>query len=424
MDDVFFGAVADDFTGASDLAAMLARGGVPVTLRLGVPEGAADTTPFEVVALKIRSVPPEDAAAQARAAAKWLRGQGAKRLFWKYCSTFDSTPRGNIGPVAEALLGELGADRTIHCPAFPENGRRVFMGHLFVGDQPLHESPMKDHPLNPMKDSSLQRLLAPQVLRRTGLIPFPTVRAGVDAVRDALEAPGAPAHMVADAVEDADLATLAEAARDLALVCGGSALAAPLPALWRASGALAPVEAAPPPAPAPGRLVLSGSCSAATRVQVARYLDAGAAGYRLDPLELAKRGGAALEDARRWLSAQPAEADTIVYATAAPGDVAAAQEALGPARAGAVVEDALARLAVDARAAGIGRIVVAGGETAGAVVGALGTTRLRIGAEIAPGVPWCHDGALALALKSGNFGGDAFFADAFAMLEGGAVAAQ
>ena len=414
MSNTFFGAIADDFTGATDLAAMLARAGVPVTLRIGLPD-AGETAPasaFEVIALKIRNVPPEDAVAEARAALNWLRARGARRVFWKYCSTFDSTSRGNIGPVADALMSDLRVDRTVHCPAFPENGRRVFMGNLFVGDLPLHESPMKDHPLTPMRDANLMRLLAPQVQRQTGLVPFPVVRAGADAVRDAMERLSG--HVVLDALEDADLAVLAEAIHDLPLICGGSAVAQPLPAIWARAGAVAQADDAPLPDAGPGRIVLSGSCSAMTRAQVGTYLD-GASGYRLDPLELAQGG---LKDARAWLAAQRPDAPKIIYATAEPKAVAAAQEALGVARAGALVEDALAQLAVDARGMGIGRIVVAGGETSGAVTRALDVDRLRIGPEIAPGVPWCFAGdGTALALKSGNFGAESFFADAFGMLE-------
>ncbi|TFL19769.1 four-carbon acid sugar kinase family protein [Jannaschia formosa] len=417
----FFGAIADDFTGASDLAAMLARAGVPVTLRVGLPEANAPGTPFEVIALKIRTVPPEDAVAEARAALRWLRAKGAQRVFWKYCSTFDSTPRGNIGTVADALMSDLQVDATIHCPAFPENGRRVFMGKLFVGEEPLDESPMKHHPLTPMRDADLRRLLSPQVGRPTGLVPFPVVRAGPKAVRDALAKLSG--HVVVDAVEDGDLRVIAEACRDMRLICGGSAIAAPLPALWRAAGVMDAASAEPLPVPRPGRLVLSGSCSAMTRAQVGAYLDAGASGYRLEPEELA-RGG--LAEARAWLAQQDPDADKILFATAPPNAVAAAQEALGPARAGALVEDALAKLAADAVRAGIGRIVVAGGETSGAVIRALGTDRLRIGPEIAPGVPWCFTGdGVAVALKSGNFGGPDFFTHAFEMLDaGGSVAAQ
>ncbi|MCK0165977.1 four-carbon acid sugar kinase family protein [Jannaschia sp. S6380] len=419
MSGTFFGAIADDFTGATDLAAMLSRAGVPVTLRIGVPKGPETATAFEVVALKIRTIPPEDAVAEARAALKWLRGQGARRIFWKYCSTFDSTPRGNIGPVADALMSDLDVDRTVHCPAFPENGRRVFMGNLFVGDQPLDESPMKDHPLTPMRDADLQRLLQPQVQRQTGLIAFPTVRAGAGAIRDAIARQAG--HVVVDAVEDADLDVIAAAISDMELVCGGSAVARPLPALWAEAGELNRGENEPAPDVSPGRIVLSGSCSAMTRAQVGAYLDAGAIGYRLDPRDLAQDG---VRDARAWLAAQDPEADKIVFATAEPKVVQAAQEALGVTRAGTLVEEAMAVLAQDARAMGIGRIVVAGGETSGAVTRALDVDRLRIGPEIAPGVPWCFAGnGSALALKSGNFGAATFFADAFSLLDKGAAVA-
>ncbi|MEM8823814.1 MAG: 3-oxo-tetronate kinase [Pseudomonadota bacterium] len=415
MASAFFGAIADDFTGATDLAAMIARGGVAVTLRIGLPDDdAPPATPFEVIALKIRTIPPEEAMAEARAALRWLRGQGVARVFWKYCSTFDSTPRGNIGPVADALMCDLEIDRTVHCPAFPENGRRVFMGHLFVGDQPLHESPMKDHPLTPMRDSDLTRLLTPQVQRQVGRVTLPVVRAGASDVRQALET--VHGHVVLDAVEDGDLGVLADAIQDMPLICGGSAIAEPLPGLWRAAGTMAA-----PPEPVPeiggGRLVLSGSCSAMTRAQVSAYLERGV-GYRLDPIELASGG---LDDARAWLKTRAPGEDKIVFATADPKTVAAAQEQLGVARAGGLVEDALAQLAQDARAFGIARIVVAGGETSGAVTRALGIRTLRIGPEIAPGVPWCFaEGGLALALKSGNFGSEDFFSEAFEMLDAGA----
>jgi uncharacterized protein YgbK (DUF1537 family) len=409
MKDVFFGAIADDFTGASDLAAMIARAGVPVTLRIGLPADGGSTA-FEVIALKTRTVPPEDAVAQSCAALRWLRARGAERVFFKYCSTFDSTPRGNIGPVAEALMSEMGVDRTIHCPAFPENGRRVFMGHLFVGEAPLHESPMKDHPLTPMRDSDLVRLLAAQAHRPVVRVTLPVVRG--EALPAVLEEVSG--HAVVDAVEEADLASVARAVAGMPLICGGSAVAAPLATIWRQGDATG--SAPPPPTPGPGRLVLSGSCSEMTRVQVATYLET-AAGFRLDPVEL-DRGG--LAAARDWLAAQPPEADKIVFATAEPREVAAAQQELGAARAGSLVEEALARLALDAKAAGLSRIVVAGGETSGAVTRAIGVDALRIGPEIAPGVPWCFaaDG-LALALKSGNFGARTFFADAFALLDAG-----
>ncbi|GHE03714.1 HPr kinase [Defluviimonas sp. 20V17] len=416
------GAIADDFTGATDLAGLLARSGARVTLRIGVPDAPdPDPAPFEVIALKIRTLPADQAVASARAALGWLRAAGARRFFWKYCSTFDSTPRGNIGPVAEALMTELGAAQTIYCPAFPENGRAVFMGNLFVGRQPLAESPMKDHPLTPMRDSNLMRLLAPQVRSKVGLADRLTVARGPEALRaelDRLAGEGI-AHVIVDAVADADLQVIARACQDLPLITGGSALAMPLAGLYAATGRpKAGAGAAAPPAPGPGAVVLSGSCSAMTRAQVAAYEASGRPALRLDPVKLALEGvGAALG----WLSTQDLSAAPLIYATAEPEAVRAAQDRLGIERAGAVVEAALATLAVAARDRGARRFVVAGGETAGAVTSALGVSRLDIGAEIAPGVPWCyaHSGgvAVALALKSGNFGQQDFFAHALSMLE-------
>lgn len=410
------GCIADDFTGATDLAGILARSGARVSLRIGVPGTApADPAPFEVIALKIRTAPREEAVAEARAALAWLRGAGAVRAFWKYCSTFDSTPQGNIGPVADALMETLGTTQTIHCPAFPENGRRVFMGRLFVGQDPLAESPMKDHPLTPMRDSNLMRLLAPQVQGAVGLVDWPTVAQGPAALRNRLATLTDTPHAIVDAVSDADLATIAEACRDMTLLCGGSALALPLPALFGVAEEGA--RPAPPSLPA-GAVVLSGSCSAMTRAQVAAHSAAGAPAHRLDPLSLADGTGEA--EALAWLAAQDPGHAPMVYATAEPAAVAAAQAALGPG-AGALVEATLARLAVAARDRGIRRIVVAGGETAGAVTRALGVDRLEIGREIAPGVPWTFassgGGPIALALKSGNFGAAGFFADALRALD-------
>lgn len=414
------GCIADDMTGASDLAALLARSGARVSLRFGVPD-ASDGSPddIEVIALKIRTVPVAEAVAQARAALGWLRAAGARRFFWKYCSTFDSTPQGNIGPVAEALMADLGAPATIYAPSFPENGRTVWMGNLFVGRQPLAESPMRDHPLTPMRDSDLTRLLAPQVRGRVALVDGPTVARGPDAIRAAFDAAVADgvAHVVTDAVDDAGLEAIAAALADLPLLTGGSALARPLPALLRAAGMLSPATGAAalalPPGPA---LVLSGSCSAMTRRQVAAMIAAGAPALRLDPLALDRDGVGA---ARDWLAAQSPQTPALVYATAEPEAVRAAQDRLGREVAGALVESAMAQLAQDARARGVTRLVVAGGETSGAVVAALCVRRLVIGPEIAPGVPWtrAQDGAgpFGLALKSGNFGGPAFFAQALAM---------
>ncbi|WP_418592844.1 3-oxo-tetronate kinase [Ponticoccus sp. (in: a-proteobacteria)] len=414
------GAIADDFTGATDLAGLLARSGVPVSLRLGVPDAPpTDTAPFEVIALKCRTEPVDKAVADCRAALKWLQAAGAQRFFWKYCSTFDSTPEGNIGPVAEALMADLGTDQTIYCPAFPENGRSIFMGNLFVGRQPLAESPMKDHPLTPMTDSNLMRLLEPQVTRPVGLADRLTVAQGAEALRAELArlAGEGVAHVVIDAVANEDLYTIAEACRDMPLMTGGSAVAMPLPALWMQDGALKADTAKAPEQIGPGAVVLSGSCSAMTRRQVEAYKATGAVSFRLDPVKLDEEGP---QQALDWLAAQDLGKAPLLYATAEPDQVRAAQAALGREEAGAVVERALAKLAVAARDRGARRIVVAGGETSGAVSQALGIARLDIGAEIAPGVPWCtcdSGGArIAITLKSGNFGAETFFADALGAL--------
>lgn len=423
------GCIADDFTGATDLAGLLARSGVRVSLRMGIParppqgsaeDTAEDTAPIEVIALKCRTAPVAEAVAECRAALDWLRQAGAGRFFWKYCSTFDSTAEGNIGPVAEALMRDLGIDQTIYCPAFPENGRTILMGNLFVGRQPLAESPMKDHPLTPMRDSNLMRLLKPQVTRPVGLVDRLCVARGADAVGSELRALGDQgiAHVVVDAVADGDLDVIAQACRNMKLMTGGSAVAAPLPALWLADGTLAADRRGTAMREeGTGAIVLSGSCSSMTRAQVAAYIERGRPAYRLDPLVLAQDGAQDGEQAALdWLAAQPLDAAPLVYATAEPEEVRRAQDKLGAAKAGQLVERALARLAVAARDRGARRFVVAGGETAGAVTQALKVTRLDVGREIAPGVPWCFaDSAgirIAITLKSGNFGAEDFFAAA------------
>lgn len=422
---VRLGAIADDFTGAADLASALARSGQPVSLRIGVPAGPpADPSTYEVIALKTRTSPAGQAAAEALAALEWLQAAGAERCFWKYCSTFDSTPAGNIGPVAEALMARLGARQTVYCPAFPENGRTVYMGRLFVGDVPLDESPMKDHPLTPMRDSSLLRLLEPQVTAPVGLIAWPVVARGAEAITDALAelAAGGVAHVVIDAISDDDLFAIATACRDMPLLTGGSAVALPLAGFSLTGGAAGDAADAclgsVRPRPAPGTVILSGSASQMSNAQVAAYRATGAPAFQIDPRALAEAG---ISPARRWLEGQDLRRAPMVYSTADPESVRSIQRDLGRGRAAALVEAALAdctRAAVDA---GARRIVVAGGETAGAVTAALGVARLELGPEIAPGVPWCYftrgEDAHAIALKSGNFGAETFFSDALAVLE-------
>ena len=419
------GCIADDFTGATDLAALLARSGVSVSLRIGVPaagEPATDAAEFEVIALKIRTAPVANALKQAAHALGWLQQAGAQKIFWKYCSTFDSTDEGNIGPVAEMLMEKLGARQTIYCPAFPQNGRSVYMGHLFVGRQLLSESPMKDHPLTPMRQSDIVCLLQPQVRGGTGLIDRNTVLQGASAVSRELEklAGYGIAHVVVDALSDNDLATISAAVMDMPLLTGGSAIAGELPRLYVKHGLVAAPEENRQTFRqeiGPGQIVLSGSCSAMTRKQVAHY-SAKVASLQLDPVALADDG---TEAARNWLRQRSIEEPKLIYATAEPDAVRHAQEVLGLEKAGQVVEAALAELAEEAFSLGTRRFVIAGGETSGAVTEALGISRLEIGREIAPGVPWTYTTVqgekVALALKSGNFGRETFFTDAFQALE-------
>ena len=414
------GCIADDFTGATDLAGLLARSGVNVSLRIGVPASAPqETAAFEVIALKCRTAPVDDAVAECLDALGWLKRAGATRFFWKYCSTFDSTDKGNIGPVSEALMQALDCRQTIYCPAFPENGRSIFMGNLFVGQQPLAESPMKDHPLTPMRDSNLLRLLQPQVSQAVGLIDRLTVARGSDATAAALTnlRDDDIAHVVVDAVADEDLHTIAAACRHLPLITGGSAIAMPLPALYRQDSLIDDEQMPFTPGALPeGSIVLSGSCSHMTRSQVAHY-KAHAPFYQLDPLSLDAHGD---KEVKQWLKEQSRQSNPLIYATAEPADVKAAQMQLGIDSASQLIEHTLAELAIFARELGFRRFIVAGGESSGAVTHALGVSQLSVSVEIAPGVPWTfcqsEEQTIALALKSGNFGADSFFADAMATL--------
>lgn len=411
------GCIADDVTGATDLANNLVRAGMRVVQTIGVPVQPIDGVDAVVVALKSRTAPVAEAVAQSLAAARWLRAQGAAQLYFKVCSTFDSTPLGNIGPVAQALLEETGERFALVTPAFPENGRTVFKGHLFVGELLLSDSPMRHHPLTPMTDANLVRVLQAQVHgAKVGLIDHRSVAGGVAAVQArfaALRADGV-AFAIADAVTDDDLRTLAAASQQLALVVAGSGLAIGIPALH----GLAPSADAAQLPPAQGtRAIVSGSCSAATQAQVADFQSRGGDAFAIDPLQLAAgvdQAALALAWARPRLGRRP----VLVYATAAPEAVRAVQSQLGVEPAGALVEGALARVAVGLVAAGVGQLLVAGGETSGACVQALGITQLRIGPQIDPGVPWCHAPlpGLHLALKSGNFGGVDFFSRAFELL--------
>jgi uncharacterized protein YgbK (DUF1537 family) len=419
---VLLGCIADDFTGATDLANMLVRGGMRTIQTIGIPRGPlADEVDAVVVALKSRTIPPHEAVEQALRSLAWLKSAGCRQVYFKYCSTFDSTPKGNIGPVTDALMDALQADFTIACPAFPENGRTICHGYLFVGDQPLSESGMKDHPLTPMTDANLVRVLAPQTRRKVGLISYATVACGAAAVREAmgrLRQEGIGIAIV-DALADSDLRTIAEACADLALVTAGSGIGLGIAEHYRKAGLLAhSASAALPPSVQGDAAILSGSCSEATIGQVARWT-ACRPSFRLDPLRLAQDTAHA-DEAIAWALDQKASGPVLIYATAAAQEVRLVQRQLGAVRAGELVEQAFARIARGLVQAGVRKLIVAGGETAGAVVSALGVRALRIGPQIDPGVPWTEsldDPPIALALKSGNFGGPDFFEKALAQLE-------
>ncbi len=434
---ITLGVIADDFTGATDVASMLVRAGLRTVLCIGVPQGAAQpevaAASAVVVALKSRTAPAADAVAESLAALQWLQGAGARQFYFKVCSTFDSTPAGNIGPVAEALMAALGTALALVCPAFPENGRTVFRGHLFVGDELLSDSSMRTHPLTPMTDANLVRVLQAQCQGRVGLLRHDTVARGAAAISErlaALQADGVQL-VVSDAIDNDALRQLAMGAAHLPLWVAGSGLALGLPALLAEQGHVR-LDAGADRLDSPsGRAaVLAGSCSAATQAQVARWIGAGRPALRIDPLVL-HSGAPVADQALAWAAAQTSA--PLFYATADAASLAATQAMLGVAHAGALVEAALARIAQGLVDSGTQRLVVAGGETSGAVVRSLGVHTLRIGAAICPGVPWTQavrsggqatlqpqlqpplQPPLQLALKSGNFGGPEFFTEALAL---------
>src|SRR6201982_1955428 len=424
---VLLGAIADDFTGATDLCNTLVRRGVRAVQLIAVPPLGTEVADAEavVVALKSRTTPAAEAIDKSLAALAWLQGAGARQILFKYCSTFDSTDAGNIGPVAEALMDALDTDFTLFCPAFPENGRTIYLGYLFVGDVLLSESSMHDHPLTPMRDPSLVRVLQRQCRGKVGLVPQYDVSRGAAAIWDAFASlrQAGFRHAIVDAIDDHNLEAIGEAAADFPLITGGAGLALGLPENFRRQGLIgdsAAADALPPVAGA--AVVLSGSCSEATRAQGA-YMRERAPLFTIDRLAAAA-GRNIAEETLAWAAPRLGDRPVLISATAPPEEVAAIQEALGRERAGALVEGIFADIARRLVAHGVRRFVVAGGETAGAVVQALDVTGLRIGRQIDPGVPWTvslpgspGEPALAMALKSGNFGAPDFFLRAFSMLE-------
>ncbi|MFF5251004.1 3-oxo-tetronate kinase [Streptomyces leeuwenhoekii] len=416
------GCIADDFTGGTDVAAAFRRAGLRTALVFGTPD---DTTELPadcdaaVVALKSRSTPAGEAVADSLAAQRWLWTKGAAQVYFKYCSTFDSTPHGNIGPVTDALLDAAGGAVTLHCPASPPNGRTVYQGHLFVHDQLLSDSPLRHHPLNPMTDSALVRLLSAQTRHPVGLVDWTTVRRGVEAVRDAVLAHqrAGVRHVVADALTDDDLAVLGAAVLELPVVAGAAGLAEGLGHAYPSTG-----PAAAEPAPSQGRAaVLAGSCSARTLEQIAQFYAAGLPSLHLDVLAAAS-GRDVTGEALAWYDDQDADLPVLIYASASPEELAAVQAQLGVAEAAAQVEELLGALASHLVERGVRRLLVAGGETSGAVTTALGVRAVLVGEEADPGVPWTYattkTGDLALMLKSGNFGAPDLFVRALAATAG------
>lgn len=419
---ILLGCIADDFTGATDLASMLVHAGMRTVQTIGLPKAPlpADTDAV-VIALKSRTIAAEQAVAESLAALQWLRDAGCRQVYFKYCSTFDSTDQGNIGPVAEALMSALDTPFTIACPAFPENKRTIFKGHLFVGDTLLAESSMRNHPLTPMHDSNLQRVLQGQTAGKVGLIEYSTVAAGRQAIVERMESLKAEGVGIAivDAISNNDLLQIGAACSNLPLVTAGSGIALGLPQNFRAQGLLDTKDAALDLPPTQGlRAIVCGSCSQATQAQLADAIARGTPAYAVDPLRLAANEDQ-VADAMAWAGPLLPQGPVIVYATASSDRVKAAQQQLGVERAGALVEEALAEIARQLVQAGVRQLIVAGGETSGAVVTALQVRSLRIGPTIDPGVPWTVSlGAtpIALALKSGNFGATDFFTKAWSLL--------
>ncbi len=433
--NLLLGCIADDFTGATDLANNLVRAGMRVVQTIGVPDAPlpADCNAV-VIALKSRTIAPAEAVAQSLQALRWLQSQQVKQVYFKYCSTFDSIyrgeVRGNIGPVTEALMQAMDCDFTIATPAFPDNQRTLFKGHLFVGDVLLSESGMKNHPLTPMQDANLVNVLQAQCDKRVGLIDYRCVAKGSEAIAQRiaeLKAQGVSIAVV-DALSNEDLLRLGPALQHMSLVTAGSGVAIGLPANW---GIQPAADSARLPAAHGLQAIVSGSCSVATQGQVAHFVQHGGHAYQLDPLAWPNHTPA--EDIAQhvlaWAAPLLPAAPVLVYSTADASQVKVVQDKRGTQQAGEHTEQVLAMVARGLVKLGVGQLVVAGGETSGACVQALGVTQMSIGAQIDPGVPWCHapcsfasTGSLHLTLKSGNFGSTDFFTKAFNALHAGSAA--
>jgi 3-dehydrotetronate 4-kinase len=415
----FLGCIADDFTGGTDLSSNLVKRGFRTVQTLGVPSGdeKLDEVDAIVVALRSRTIPAGEATGLSIEAVRWLQSKGCEHFYFKYCSTFDSTPAGNIGPVIDALLDELREPFTVVCPAFPDNGRTVYRGYLFVHDQLLDESGMRNHPLTPMTDPNVLRLLAAQTRSRIGLIRFDTIAQGAQVVRKRIaELRDSGVRMaVTDATSNQDLLTLGDAVSDLRLVTGGSGLA-----LGLRTPATDSKSASDVAVPVGQRAILAGSCSRATLGQIEHAKNFYPA-FQIKPIDLEQDYAGTLKSVFSWVGDEFEKGNTLlIYTSENPAEVAAAQSKLGPERSSQLVEQALSEVARELISRGVRQLIVAGGETSGAVVNALKIRALRIGKEISPGVPWTlglgGPYPVALALKSGNFGATNFFTGAWGVL--------
>lgn len=413
---MLLGCIGDDFTGSSDLANTLAKQGMYTVLYSGIPnKPAATDVEAGIVALKSRSLPVEEAIRQSLDALNWLKAQGCKQFFFKYCSTFDSTQQGNIGPVTDALIDALGADRVVVCPAFPGTGRSVYQGHLFVNDVLLNESGMENHPLTPMTDPDIRRWLAQQSRYEIGHVPTQKVFAGSEAIRAGLDEQHAQGKrlIVVDAISDEDLIKIGQAVADLPLLTGGSGVAIGLPDNFRRNGGISQSKTSWNGSS--GRCVaLSGSCSKATRAQVELHSQTHPT-WQID-LEEVMNGTLHAEKVTQWLLDQPGI--PLVYSSADPEKVEAGQKNYGREASAHALENFFVEIARLVTASGVERLIVAGGETSGAVVEGLALDTMAIGPEIDPGVPamWVNP-HLVIALKSGNFGARDFFVKAARVMQ-------
>ena len=419
---ITLGCIADDFTGATDLANMLVKGGLKTIQLLGTPSknDVVPSVDAVIIALKTRTIPVGDAIEQSLQAMNWLKTAGAKQFFFKYCSTFDSTDEGNIGPVIDALMAGLETQFTIACPAFPETERTIFKGHLFVGDKLLSDSPMKDHPLTPMTDSNLVSTLSRQTSQKVGLVEYTNISRGPTEIRKAFNQlqKGGVAIAVTDVLNDEHLYFLGEAVKDFKLITGGSGIALGLPSQLNShKNHKEETTVHKLPEVLGKELILSGSCSEMTLAQVNEFSKKYCT-LKLNPVELAE-SNSALDNAVDWVIQAKGKEPILVYASAPPDAVKEAQQRLGRDLASSTVENALAKIARAAVQNGFRRIVVAGGETAGAVVSNLGIKGIMIGEQIDPGVPTTvsiGNPSIGLVLKSGNFGSADFFEKALKVM--------